>query len=172
MAKSDSFFLRANVSQAGASFQQTEIDLGSFVNFGSKGAQLLRIHNVEWSIADDGTPMGGPYANNATLNIGVQLTTQSQTAIVRLDDLSVVASGKYEIHATSGSVPTWSQDTRDVLPQNWRNGYLIGVDTLYLSTGADQTADSGTYNVSIVMECTLEPATQANATSLAISQGQ
>jgi hypothetical protein len=162
MAKSDSFFLRANVTQTGASFQEAEIDLGSFVNFGSKSAQLLRIHNVEWSIADDGTPMSGPYATNATLNIGVQLTTKTQTAIVRLDDLSVVASGKYEIHT----------NTRDILPQQYREGYLIGVDTLYLGTGADQAPDSGTYNVSLVMECTLESATQANATALAISQGQ
>ena len=172
MAKSDSFFLRANVTQTGASFQEAEIDLGSFVNFGSKSAQLLRIHNVEWSISDDGTPMSGPYATDATLNIGVQLTTKAQTNIVRLDDLSVVASGKYEIHTNSSSVPTWSQDTRDILPQQYRQGYLIGVDTLYLGTGADQAPDSGTYNVSIVMECTLESATQANATALAISQGQ
>ena len=46
MAKSDSFFIRASVLQTGASYTQAEIDLGSFVNLGTKSSTLLRIHNI------------------------------------------------------------------------------------------------------------------------------
>ena len=56
------------------------------------------------------------------------------------------------------------------MPQDWRNGYLVGVDSLFLSTESDQSSDNGSYYVSIVMECTLETATQASATALALSQ--
>jgi hypothetical protein len=173
MAKSDSFFLRARVLQTGASFQQEEIDLGSFVNFGSKGSQLLRIHNIAVQIADENEEMKGPIASGAILNVGWNLTTQTQTDLVHAFDTSVVASGRYEIsYATGSGAHLFAQDTRDVMPQEWRNGYLIGVDTMYLATEADQTSDGGNYYVTLVMECTLEGATQANATALAISQGQ
>ena len=58
----------------------------------------------------------------------------------------------------------------DVAPQHWKNGYLVGVDSLFLGIDANGTATSGNIIVSVVMECTLETATQATATALALSQ--
>lgn len=171
MAKSDSFFLRAKVEQTGASFVEEEIDLGSFVNFGSKTSQLLRIHNIAVQIANKTDEMKGPVANGAILNVGWNLTTQTQTDLVHAFDKSVVASGRYEVSYQTGSgAHFFAQDTRDVMPQDWKNGYLIGVDSMYLSTEADQASDGGDYYVTIIMECTLESASQANATALALSQ--
>lgn len=172
MAKSDSFFIRAAVLQSGASYTQEEIDLGSFVNLGVKSSTLLRIHNIAVQIADQNEEMKGPIATGAVMNVGWNLTTQSQTDLVHAFDKSVVASGRYEIAAdlTGSEKYFFAQDTRDVMPQDWRNGYLVGVDTLYLSTESDQTSDNDDYYVTIVMECTLENATQASATALALSQ--
>ena len=174
MGKSDSFFIRAAVLQAGASYTQEEIDLGSFVNLGVSKSTLLRIHNISVQIADQDAEMKGPIAAGTVLNVGWNLTTQSQTDLVHAFDKSVVAAGRYELaaNATISSANTgyFSTDTRDVMPQNWRNGYLVGVDTLFLATEADQSPDDGAYYVSIVMECTLENATQASATALALSQ--
>ena len=174
MAKSDSFFIRASVLQSGASFTQEEIDLGSFVNLGVKSSTLLRIHNIAVQIADENEEMKGPIAAGAILNVGWNLTTQSQTDLVHAFDKSVVASGRYELaaNATVSTANTgyFGMDTRDVMPQDWRNGYLVGVDSLFLATEADQAADGGAYYISIVMECTLETATQASATALALSQ--
>ncbi len=59
MAKSDSFFIRAQSDAAsGGAYAQAEIDLGSFVNLGVKSSTLLRIHNVAVQYAD-GTIAGG-----------------------------------------------------------------------------------------------------------------
>ena len=171
MAKSDSFFIRAAVEQTGDAYAQEEIDLGSFVNLGVKSSTLLRIHNVSIQIADKDAPEKGPIKSSAILNVGWNLTTQSHTSLVHAFDKSVVASGRYE--AAAGATPAsdfFAQDTRDVMPQMWKNGYLVGVDSLFLSTDADQTSDNGNYYVTIVMECTLENATQASATALALSQ--
>jgi len=170
MAKSDAFFLRGRIAQPAASYQQTTIDLGSFVNLGVSKSTLLRIHNLEVSIEDDGTPIKGPITDGAILNIGWQLTTQSQSASIQMDDKSVVASGRYEIAYKSSANTVFAQDTRNVMPQAWSKGYLVGVDTLYLATEADQTSDGGAYDICVVLECTLETATQASSTALALSQ--
>ena len=61
-------------------------------------------------------------------------------------------------------------EVTDMNPQEWRNGYLIGVDTLYFAADSSATWDSGDVDVSIVLECTLETATQASSTALALSQ--
>jgi len=170
MAKSESFFIRAKVPQPAASYQQAEIDLGAFVNLGVSKSTLLRIHTLEVSIEDDGTPIKGPICDGAIQNIGWQLTNQSQTASIQMDDKSVVASGRYEIQWKSSTYTLFAQDTRNVMPQAWSQGYLVGVDSLYLATESDQTSDNGAYDVCIVLECTLETATQASATALALSQ--
>jgi len=90
--------------------------------------------------------MKGPYTNGATLNIGWDLTTQKQTTLVTLANKSVVASGRY------------------------KNGYLIAVDSLWLASDADAASTNDDYTICIVMECTLENATQASSTALALSQ--
>ena len=167
---SDTFYIRGKVAQPGSSYQQNEIDLGAFVNLGLPKSTLLRIHNLEVQISDTSAPIKGPIADGAIMNIGWQLTTQSQTASVQMDDKSVVATGRYEIQWKSSTYTLFAQDTRDVMPQSWAHGYLIGVDTLYLATESDQASDNDDYDVCVVLECTLETATQASSTALALSQ--
>jgi len=168
MAKSDSFFIRAKLTQTGNAFVDTEIDLGSFVNLGISKSTVLRVHAIEVQIQDDDAPEKGPFLNGGTLNIGWDLTTQRQTTLVTLSDKSVVASGRYMV-AESTNID-FDSTLKDQMPQTWRNGYLIAVDSLWLASDADSTSTGGDYNISIVMECTLENATQASSTALALSQ--
>ena len=178
MAKSDSFFIRAQTDAAsGGAFAQTEIDLGSFVNLGVKSSTLLRIHNIAVQYAD-GTIAGGIspelplYSQAATGGkISFQLTTQSQTDMVSAEDKSLVSSGSVTMYGDDTAAHAISStEAFDVAPQHWRNGYLVGVDTLFLGAEAGGTVGSGDAVVSIVLECTLETATQASATALALSQ--
>ena len=171
MAKSDAFFIRAKVNQpaATADFQQTSIDLGSYVNLGVAKSTLLRIHNIAVQIVDSDNNMSGPYKTGNVLNIGYQLTTQTQSALVDLTDKSVVASGRYSVMVGAAD-EFFEADIKDMLPQSWTKGYLIGTDTLFLGIDADQTPTAGAYDVCIVLECTLENATQSNSVALALSQ--
>lgn len=172
MAKSDSFYIRAEVDTAndGSTYTETEIDLGSFVNLGVAKSTLLRIHNVAVSYQDAGTP-GAPINETATNSkISWQLCTQSQTAIVYPGkDKSVVSSGGLDIFA-DGTRTIFVGEAPDVNPQNWRNGYLVGVDSLFLGSKDSNALDSGALTIGVVLECTLETATQASATALALSQ--
>ena len=183
MAKSDSFYIRAQTDAvAGGAYAQTEIDLGSFVNLGVKSSTLLRIHNIAVQYCD-GTISGGisPELPMHTTTAGggkvaFQLTTQSQTSLVSAVDKSLVASGNIQFYgdpagATGDNAHGISAThDLDVGPQMWRNGYLVGVDSMFLGAEAGGTVSSGDSVVSIVLECTLESATQASATALALSQ--
>ena len=84
MAKSDSFFIRAQVEYDDAgTFNQSEIDLGSFVNLGISKSTLLRINRIQPQYFDSEVVFI-PRATgvNKMANVAWQLTTQSQTAVV------------------------------------------------------------------------------------------
>lgn len=171
MAKSsEPFFIRAEVNLGhAAAFTQSDIDLGSFVNLGVAKSTILRIHTIETQVlGSDG--LCPQLDSNTAGSIIWQLTTQSQGSLVRLSDKSVVASGAYACRNPDGAsnAPTQVWEF-DVAPQDFEKGYLVGVDTLHLAGVADSDFEVDVY-VSVMMECTLENATQASSTALALSQ--
>ena len=167
MARStDSFFIRASVTTVGGAFEQTEVDLGAYVD--ALGKSVLRIH----SIAVQTMPgLGQDWAipGNTQGNLSWQLTTQTQNALVAANDRSVVSTGRLDIANDAGTTGyTFLSNDSDILPQEWTNGYLIAVESLYLGGASDpQIAQA---DVVIVMECTVETLSQQAAMALALSQ--
>lgn len=164
MARTDSFFIRQQVLTDANNFNEIAIDLGSYVD--ALGKSVLRIHNVQ---VQYGT--AGETVSNLTPNVitqtSMQITTQSQTALVDLNNRSVVASGSLAIAADATSNLTILSESLDVGPQHWTDGYLIAVEQMYL--GVNQGIDALSA-VSVVLECTVETMTQAAAMALALSQ--
>ena len=82
MAKINTFFIRASAqATALSSFDQVEIDLGSFVD--ALGQSILRIHRVDVSIRDSLVPQRTMMCDIAgSGSITWQLTTQTKTAPV------------------------------------------------------------------------------------------
>lgn len=165
MARSDSFFIRATVATDTTDFNQTSIDLGSFVD--ALGKTVLRIHNS--SIAY-GSPLSGigtmPVADIA--NCGFQLTTQSQTSLVGSVNRSTISSGNLLVAGGPGGVVEAITETLDIAPQEWNGGYLVAVESIFL--GVDQATADIVDEVTIVLECTVETMTQAASMALALSQ--
>ena len=170
MAKMNSFFIRASVNAGDSNtFGQTEIDIGSYTDLGSSSPELLRIHNINIAMTDSAgfiPKMSGDTAGSAAW----QLTTQSQTAVLLQDDRSVVASGRggFRNPDSTDHAPSQVFESQ-LLPQDFTQGYLVAVPTLYLSGLADQNFAEDVYFTAI-LECTTEKATKANAVSLAVSQ--
>ncbi|GAI91554.1 unnamed protein product [marine sediment metagenome] len=165
MAKSDSFFIRATVLTDGTTYNQSSIDLGSFVD--ALGKTVLRIHNASISY---GSPLDVPFVgvNGAGLT-AFQLTTQSQTALVGADNRSTISSGS--LYVASGGTPnstTAVTQVLDIAPQEWTGGYLVAVESIFL--GVDQVALDIVDQVTIVLECTVETMTAAASMALALSQ--
>lgn len=175
MAKSDSFFIRKtldcqNASGTANDFQQTAIDLGAYVD--ALGKSVLRIHNVQVTYSDNtgrSSTLGGGQVGVAQW----QITTQTQTDIIRDDDKSLVSSGRVhmfnDIQPPAPSLATDVSDVNGVNLQEWTNGYLVGVEQMYLG-GAANAGFSGDVYISVVLECTVETLNQSAAMALALSQ--
>jgi len=164
MAKSDSFFIRAGVDWNGTTFEQTSIDLGAYVD--ALGKSVLRIHRAEvvWD-----SPLDVPaVTSDQNHQAAYQITTQSQTSLIDATDKSVVASGILYMSGSQTPATLTMSERMNVAPQVWTNGYLIGVEQIYL--GVDQTMTICSGQFSVILECTVETLNQSAAMALALSQ--
>lgn len=127
---------------------------------------VLRIHNIQ-------VEYGAPNENVANITpnfqseLYFQLTTQSQSAAVPLANRSVVSSGQLNVSADAASALLYQEDTLNASVQEWTNGYLIAVESMFLGTKQDVDLLS---KVDIILECTSETMTQAAAMALSLSQ--
>jgi hypothetical protein len=175
MAKTDSFFIRCTKDVGNTNtFHEKEIDLGAFVD--ALGKSVLRILNIA-VIFSDSTGRSTLIDDGESAATQWQLTTQTQTDIVLASDKSVIASGRVAVGAQSTysavgggqHLPGIVSGDFDVSPQHWSNGYLIGVDTIYLG-GAASLEWVGDQYVTVILECQSETLSQSAAMALALSQ--
>lgn len=169
MAK-NSFLIRTTVDAGNAeTFAQTEIDLGSYTNLGSTKPEVLRIHSAHWYIQNDtGTmpSMGGDKAGE----IAWQLTTTSKAALVQVTDDSFLMGGQAGVrNGDSAPNPPSDAFSDSILPQDFTAGQVVAVPSLFLGAlvGDEFTED---VNIGLILECTTEAMSKANAVALAISQ--
>lgn len=169
MPKTDSFFIRSTKDLGNTNtYHEKSIDLGAFVD--ALGKSVLRIHNVEvvWS---DNTGRSSSMQLDSAGVAQFQLLTQSQTDIVLASDKSVIASGKMHAWNPQGTVELAAvvSGDMDFGPQHWTNGYLVGVETIYLG-GAANTSWEGDLYCTVILECTVETLSEKAAMALALSQ--
>ena len=174
MAKSDSFFIRADLNCGGSTatgfntYFQVPIDLGAYVD--ALGKSVLRIHNIAVSFTDEnGTSVEITGAEETAAQFW--LLTQSQTAALLPSNKAVIASGTVIASRTNSGngIAARCYDQFDNLPQLWTNGYLVAVDTMYLGGQASELWEGDVY-CSLTCECTVESMSQAAAMALALSQ--
>ena len=167
MAKSDSFFIRSKATSTAGGYTQVEIPLGSYVD--ALGKSVLRIHNIAVQTYGNSPSEDWSLPANADSKLNYQLTTQTQQAILPADDKAIIATGALQLINDGGSVGiTFLTQDSDIMPQMWRNGYLVAVEEIYLAVEGD--ANLGTGTAAIVMECTVETLSQNAAMALALSQ--
>lgn len=170
MAKTDSFFIRQTLDANNTNaFFQESIDLGAYVD--ALGKSVLRIHNVQVTYSDN-TGRSSNISANGQAVAQWQLTTQSQSNIVRDDDKSVISSGRCHFRnmdPAAISVAGIVSDVNGVNLHDWTNGYLVGVEQIYLG-GAASTDFEGDVYITVVMECTVETLSSSAAMALALSQ--
>lgn len=170
MAK-NTFLIRTAVtcSHTGGAFNQTEIDLGSYTNLGSSKPEVLRIHSahVYFQSANGDIPyMGG----NKAGTINYQLTTTSESGLVQITDDSFLLGGQAGVrNGDSATNPPTDAYAAHFMPQDLVAGLVVAVPSIFLGglIGAEFTEDG---NIGLVLECTTEPMSKANAVALAISQ--
>ena len=169
MAKTDSFFIRKTVNAGRTNaYAEEPIDLGAYVD--ALGKSVLRIHNVQVTYSDF-TGRSSSLNPNAGAVAQWQLCTQSQSDIIRPDDRSLISSGRIHMYNQSPAPDlAWNvSEGNDINLQEWTNGYLVGVEQIYL--GVDQSFNMFlTGSVQIILECTVEKLSSSAAMALALSQ--
>ena len=164
MAKSDSFFIRASTDFNGVTFAQSSIDLGAYVD--ALGKSVLRIHNIAVQYGDPTDVITIPAGQHRAV---FQLTTQSQGSMVKATDKSLISSGSmFYTDAANGNA--FISDSLDIAPQHWTNGYLVGVEQIYLGVDASEATAGAMTAVNVVLECTVETLSSSAAMALALSQ--
>jgi BRCT domain type II-containing protein len=106
-------------------------------------------------------------ASNDNFTSSFELGTQSSlTTYLTPADKSIISTGATTGASDSSGSNTFLSQALDVAPQDWTNGYLVGVDQLYLRSSGQNA--QGT--IFIIMECTVETMSQSAAMGLALSQ--
>jgi len=150
---------------------QVEIDLGSYTNLGSSKPEVLRIHRAHVYVQDDAKDFPDIVAD-ANASLSYQVTTQSNgTAQVYADDDSFLFGGiaSYRNSDSAGERPP-SQGVEELIsPQDYVNGIVVAVPTLFLTGNADANWGDDVH-LTVIMECTTESMSKSNAVALAISQ--
>lgn len=167
----NTFLIRTAVtcSHTGGAFNQTEIDLGSYTNLGSSKPEVLRIHSahVYFQSSNGDIPyMGGDKAGT----INYQLTTTSESGLVQITDDSFLLGGQAGVrNGDSAANPPTDSFVSSYMPQDLVAGLVVAVPSLFLGglIGAEFTEDG---NIGLVLECTTESMSKANAVALAVSQ--
>ena len=163
MAKTDSFFIRASVPRNGTTYEQVSIDLGAYVD--ALGKSVLRVHNIAVQYGSSG--VDAPAIPAGQHRVGFSMMTQSASALPGANDRSVIATGSlFANFEAQGNA--FLSESLDVAPQHWTNGYLVGVEQIYLAS--DGTSDLGLEEINVVLECTVETLSQSAAMALALSQ--
>jgi len=172
MAKSDHFFIRAQVDNSVNNYEETVIDLGAFVD--ALGKSILRIHSISVHYNSTANPGNGLtlLANNNNC-LTWQLSTQPQTDVSSFADKSIIAMGQTNFASQVVAGLTNVAEVGDRVDQRWSDGYLVAVEQIYLGfEGGSQAGWSvvGDPNCTIIMDCTVEKMTETAAMSLALSQ--
>tara|TARA_Y100001938_G_scaffold142478_1_gene213780 strand:+ start:133 stop:645 length:513 start_codon:yes stop_codon:yes gene_type:complete len=166
----NTFMIRASVNAGNAGgFNETEIDLGSYTNLGSSKPEVLRIHNVHTILSTSGGQIPKMEADKAG-NAAWQLTTQSQTGLVLMNDDSFVSGGTMAArNPDQQEEPPTQVFGETLLAQDFEAGSVIAVPSLFLGGLAGTEFTEDVY-YSVILECTTEAMSKANAVALAISQ--
>ena len=185
MSKSDTFFIRSSVTTeiSNEHRQVTEIDLGAYVNLGLKQSTLLKVNSVQIQYCDakglpatvKEAPATGEFGSAfcvAAITTKAVPSSFADDQMPQLDDdatmftAAIVSSNGNTAAAGDQGITT---SDMDLAPQHLQDGYLVGVDSLYLYGASD---DKWAENViiNVLMECQLVSATQSNAVALALSQ--
>jgi hypothetical protein len=91
--------------------------------------------------------------------------------MVDITDKSVIATGKIQAGMDGGSTAlNYVSETLDIAPQHWTQGYLVGVEQIYLGVNSDNANANGLTACSIMLECTVETLSSSAAMALALSQ--
>jgi len=175
MPKTDTFFVRVSAqAETADTFNEVELPLGSFVDVMANS--VLRILNIEgeWVQGPNGPiPGGAATMDGDKAGYAIwQLTTQTQTQLLGLDNKQVIAKGTLNARNADSATNPPSQNYSDShLPQHYSEGYLVATESIYLGVQrGDEWTVGDNLAFNMVLECQVEKLDAKKGMALALSQ--
>jgi len=173
-AASGTFFLRRETDTDGTTFNQTSVDVSSFVNV--LNGELLRIKQIWFSwTSNNGGPINGTDVRASGAVQGASavacVTTESQTALSGFSRSSLAAKNTLYVHVDATANIDMITNETSVNPVDFDDGYLVATDAIFL--GVDQSSvDSFADDIrcSIMMECEMVKLSLTDAQAVLVSQ--
>jgi len=132
MAK-DTFFLRTNISTSGTDYVSDDIDISAYTD-PARGRVLV----VDRAWVSFGTDGGGPiqpadvHASAAAgRSVGVQATSETQTALVDLDDNSLFMETALYASLAAAGIFSMVSVTSAMNPYQTEAGFIIPTDKIH-----------------------------------------
>lgn len=171
-AKSGTFFLSKQVDggTTATGFQQSEIDISSFVNV--LQGEVVRVKQVWFQWSDDS---GGPIASasigaNNGASADAQVTVESQTGRANFTNNAVMAKNSVYTHCAGAGQMDFYATEMGMNPTDYEDGYLVATDSIYL--GMPESLDPFTNDIrcSVKLECEIVKLSLSDAQAVLVSQ--
>jgi len=132
MAKADTFFLRTNLTTSGTNYVSDDIDISAYTN-----PSMGRVLVVDRAWVSFGTDGGGPItpadaAGGAiSRSIGVQACSETQTALVDLNDNSLFLETAMYVSNLSANIFSMINEISSMNPYDTESGFIIPTDKIH-----------------------------------------
>jgi len=132
MGKNDTFFLRTNITTDGTNYVSNDIDISAYTD-PARGRVLV----VDRGWISYGTDGGGPVqpgdvgSGAISRSIGVQATSETQTALVDLDDNSLFLETSLYLSLLSAGIFSMVEEISAMNPYQTEGGFIIPTDKIH-----------------------------------------
>ena len=162
--------LRERLDTVGTTYQETSIDISSFVN--ALQGEVLRIKQVwfEWTSDNGGAILGADVGANQGASGNAQLMTESNTTIQPFTNNAMIAKNNLYVHANATSDIDFIAQDSGLNPYDFEDGYIVPTDAIFLAV--NQSADSFASNirVSVLMECEIVRLSKQDLQAVLVAQ--
>jgi len=166
------FFLRKQVDggTAATGYQQSEIDISSFVNV--LQGEVLRVKQawVEWNSDAGGPIQAADLGSNTGASCDLQITSESQTDRVPLTNNSVIAKNTVYANCNASTDIDFYAQGFGMNPIDYDDGYLVATDSIFLGINESGNPFANTIRASMMLECEIAKLSLSDAQAVLVSQ--
>jgi len=171
---SGTFFLRQYVTLDGATYNETTIDISSYVNV--LDGHVLRVKRAwsEWT-SDNGKPITGTdiAASGATAGASAagQVTTETRTGIINFTNSNLMLKNQVYAHVDATANIDFLTEDEGLNPMDFENGYLVATEGLFFGIdSSDVDTWAANINFSVMLECEIVKLSLSDAQAVLVSQ--
>ena len=176
-SKTGTFFLRQNVTMNSTTFNESSLDISSFVN--PLQGEVLRIKQTWTAWTEGSQPITGDavHATGAAggASCGGQVTTASRTGLIALTNNDLVTKSTLYAHVDATANIDYMKQQEGLNPVEFDDGYMVATDTLYFGINSNDTdtwAKNSVIMYSVMLECEVVKLSLSDAQAFLVIQTQ